>query len=360
VAGVFTTNKIQGATVRLCRQRLAGRTARAIVINSGNANACNGPHGPEAAERMAAAVAVSVGVDAQAVFVCSTGVIGVRLPVEKAEAGIRAAAAALSREGGQNVIRAIMTTDTFPKEAAVRLTVGGKPVTVAGIAKGAGMIEPNMATMLSFLTTDAAVRPEALQACLNSAVKASYNRITVDGDQSCNDTVLLLANGAAGGAALDERHPDWPRFQEAVHGVTLSLAKKIVRDGEGATKFVTVVVKGAASDADAALATRAIANSLLVKTSWFGQDPNWGRVIDAVGYSGAQVREESVDIAFDEVLAVRGGQVAPGDTLPALRAVLARKEFGVTVDLRLGAGQDTVYTCDCTVEYVKINSDYTT
>jgi glutamate N-acetyltransferase/amino-acid N-acetyltransferase len=182
----------------------------------------------------------------------------------------------------------------------------------------------------------------------------------VDGDQSCNDTVLLLANGAAETATLDERHPDWPRFCEAVNTVTLALAKKIVRDGEGATKFVTVVVKGAASDADAALATRAIANSLLVKTSWFGQDPNWGRVIDAVGYSGAQVREESVDIAFDEVLAVRGGLVAPGDTLPALRAVLARKEFGVTVDLHLGKGEDTVYTCDCTVEYVKINSDYTT
>ena len=359
VAGVFTTNRIQGATVKLDRERLAGGVARAVVINSGNANACNGAQGLADARRMAALVAKELEVDEATVFVCSTGTIGIPMPMDRVEKGIRALVPALSADGGPGAARAIMTTDTVDKQAAYELQIDGKRVRVGGMAKGAGMIEPNMATMLAFLTTDAAVKREALQICLRVAVNESFNRVTVDGDQSCNDTVLLFANGEAGNRPLDEKHPEWPLFAEAVKRVARDLAMKIARDGEGATKFVTVKVESAASDEDAAKAARAIANSLLVKTSWFGCDPNWGRVIDAVGYSGADVREELVDIRYDDVLAVRHGQAA-GEPLARLEEVLRRKEFSLTVSLHLGSGADTVYTCDCSEEYVKINSEYMT
>lgn len=360
IAGVFTTNKIQGAHVTFCKQQLRGRKARALAINAGCANACVGPQGFKDARRMAAVVAEALGVSPKEVFVCSTGTIGIPLPMDRVESGLRQAARELSPNGGPAAANAIMTTDTHDKQCAVELIVDGKPVRIGGMAKGAGMIEPNMATMLSFITTDAAVDAGALQRCLADAVRQSYNRVSVDGDQSCNDTVLLLANGVAENRPLNERHRDWTSFVAAVNTVTLDLALQIARDGEGATRFVTVVVNHAASAGDARKASRAIANSLLVKTAWCGGDPNWGRIIDAVGYSGAQVRESRVDITYDDACAVKGGRLAPGFSLKDLETVVGRKEFTVTVDLHLGKASETVYTCDCSEEYVKINAEYMT
>jgi len=253
-----------------------------------------------------------------------------------------------------------MTTDTRPKEVAVELTLGDTTVRIGSMAKGAGMIEPNMATMLAFLTTDAAVEPGGLQNCLREAVTRSFNRITIDGCQSCNDTVLFLANGAADGAVLDERSPHWNAFRDAVVEVSLRLSTMLVEDGEGATKLVAVEARGAASDEDALRAARSIANSMLVKTSWYGGDPNWGRVIDAVGYSGAEMDPDRVDIFYDGLCVVRGGRPAGESALDDLRAVLAKQRFSLTVDLGLGQGRDTVYTCDLTDGYVKINADYMT
>ncbi len=360
MAGVFTTNKVQGATVKLCRERLNGRRGQALVVNSKNANACTGEQGRRDAEQMATLTAQALNLDAGLVFVASTGVIGVPMPMDKISAGIAKAAASLSAQGGADAMRAIMTTDTAEKQVAIEFEADGRTVRLGGMAKGAGMIEPNMATMLAFLTTDAEVEPDALQTALSRAVSQSFNKITVDGDQSCNDTVLVMANGMAGNRALNPGHPDWPVFTSALNRATLDLALMIARDGEGATKFVTVRVCGAASDADARQIARSVANSLLVKTSWFGEDPNWGRIIDAAGYSGADLREDLVDIRFDNLTCVRNGCLAPGTSLKDLEAVLKQKEFSVNIDLKLGDGADTVYTCDCSLDYVRINSDYTT
>ena len=358
VAAAFTQNLIQGATVRLCRERVANGRGRAVVVNSGNANACVGPQGIADARKMGAVTAEALGLEEDEVFVCSTGTIGIPLPMDAVIDGIGKAVPLLAADGGDAAAEAIMTTDTVPKVSAVEFDIAGKTVRVGGMAKGAGMIEPNMATMLAFVTTDAAVGAGDLQTCLSRAVDLSFNRISVDGDQSCNDTVLLFANGAAGTGLLTAGHPDWELFCRAVEQVCLDLAQQVVRDGEGATKFVTVTVRGAVSDADARLAARQVANSLLVKTSWFGMDPNWGRVIDAVGHSGADVREESVEIYYGDVCAFQNG-TATG-RLKELEEVLRADEFGVTVDLKLGTGADLVYTCDCSEEYVRINADYMT
>ena len=360
-AGTFTTNKVQAAPVRLCRQRIkAGDPVRAIVVNSGSANACTGPEGQADAERTTRIAAAQLGIDKKSVLVCSTGCIGIPLPMKKIEAGIAAAAAALSEKGGDDAAKAIMTTDTVDKQVAVQLKVDGKDVRIGGMAKGAGMIAPDMATMLAFLTTDAVVVPGALGACLSAAVKNSFNKITVDGDTSTNDTCLFLANGAAGNNQLDVDHPDWQQFEEAVRHVTRELSTKIVEDGEGATKFVTINVAGAASDADARKAARTVAESMLVKTSWFGGDPNWGRVMDALGYSGIEMKEEMVDITYNDLCAVRHGRAAAEMKREELEEVLAGKKFAINIDLHVGDGSDWVCTCDCSVEYVKINSDYTT
>lgn len=359
-AGTFTTNRVQAASVRLCRQRLRVPAARAVVVNSGNANACTGPRGDRDAERMSALAGELLGLAADDVLVCSTGTIGVPLPMDAVERGIRAAAEALSQTGGADAARAIMTTDTAPKQVAAELRVDGAPVRIGGMAKGAGMIEPNMATMLAFLVTDAAVDPAGLQACLSGAVEQSFNRITIDGDRSTNDTVLFMANGLAGNSTLGGDHPDWPAFCAAVRELARDLAFQIVRDGEGATKFVTVRVEGSRCAADAERVARAIANSLLVKTSWYGCDPNWGRVIDAVGYSGADVDPDSVTIRYDEVCAARNGVACEDASLRDLEAVLARPRFVLCVDLGLGEGRAEVYTCDCSEEYVRINSAYMT
>jgi glutamate N-acetyltransferase/amino-acid N-acetyltransferase len=360
VAGLFTSNKVAAAPVVLDRERVASGTAQAVVVNAGCANACTGPEGYEDAKQMARITAQALGLRDALVLVSSTGVIGRRLPMDRIAAGIQLAAGSLTRHGGDAAAKAIMTTDTVDKQAAVRLVAGGEKVTIAGMCKGAGMICPNLATMLAYLTTDATIAPEHLHAALKAAVDKSFNRITIDGDQSTNDTVLLFANGAAGGEALTPSHHDWPRFVDALRAVCLKLASQIVQDGEGATKFVTVHVESAASQPEALDAARAVANSPLFKTACFGGDPNWGRVICAVGYSGAQVDERRTQILFDDVCVYDKGRIADEATNAQLAAVMRQKAFTVTVKLNLGNGADTVYTCDFSYDYVKINGEYTT
>ncbi|MBU0715429.1 MAG: bifunctional glutamate N-acetyltransferase/amino-acid acetyltransferase ArgJ [Verrucomicrobia bacterium] len=367
IAGVFTTNRVQAAPVLLCRERLAARQARAIIINSGNANACTGTDGMRDARRMTQLTADLLQLAEPAVFVCSTGTIGRPLPMDKIEAGIRlavkalapAGAGAANAAGGADAATAIMTTDTKPKQIAAEVEIDGKLVTLGGMAKGAGMIHPNMATLLVFLTTDAAVEAVALQDCLATAVDRSFNRISVDGDRSTNDTVLFLANGAAQNATLDRRHPRWKAFCAAVNALTGELARQIVKDGEGATKLVTVTVRSAPGKRAAEKVARAVANSLLVKTSWFGADPNWGRVICAVGYAGVPVNPDQIDIAYNGQFAVRGGQPV-GLAPEILHAIIAKPEFGIEIDLHLGRSTYTMTTCDCSDTYVHINASYMT
>lgn len=357
LAGTFTTNQVKASTVKLCQKRLAdGRTGRAVIINSGNANACNGPQGMIDAERMTALTARLIGADKKHVYVCSTGRIGIQLPMDIIEKGIPKAVEKLTKDGGVSAAEAIMTTDTKMKICTARITVDNKPVTLTAMCKGSGMIEPNMATMLAFILTDAAVDADALQSCLTEAVTRSFNRVTVDGDRSTNDTVLFFANGQAGNRPLKPTHSDWKVFCEAINALTIHLALKIVADGEGASKVVTVRVKGAQTQADADIAARSVANSLLVKTSWVGEYPNWGRIMDALGYSDAKVDEEHVEIRYDDLPAAKNG-VAAGTPLDDLKRIQRQKAFTIDIDLHLGKGEAVVYTCDCTEEYVRINCD---
>jgi glutamate N-acetyltransferase/amino-acid N-acetyltransferase len=354
-AGTFTTNRVKAAPVRVSRMTLRNADVRAIVANSGNANACTGIEGIEDAKRMSAAAAQALGIRPGQVLVCSTGRIGVPLPIEKIEQGLAPVAELLSREGSMAAAEAIMTSDSVSKEVAVEFQIGGETCRIGGIAKGAGMIDPNMATMLAFLTTDVVIDKVTLQRALSVSVEQSFNRITVDGDMSTNDTVLLLANGLARNKPLQYGNSkDWNTFQAALDHVTRELAYKIVLDGEGVTRFVEVVVRGAQSLADARRAAEAIANSNLVKCAWYGGDPNWGRIMDAVGYSGAKVREELVDIFYDGLAAVREG-VAARTPVEALRKIAAEKRFTVTVDLNLGTADHIVYTTDLTADYVEFN-----
>lgn len=358
VAGTFTSNRVKAPPVKLCERNLIWGQAQAIIINAGCANACTGEQGFQDAERMAELTATALNIGKNLVFVCSTGTIGIPLPMNKIEAAIPSLALALSPQGGPAVAEAILTTDLVKKEVAVTLSINGKTVTLAGITKGSGMIAPNMATMLAFITTDAAVDQRALQDCLRHAVDLSFNRIIVDGDESTNDTVLMMANGAAGTELLQKKHPDWKKFCHAVETLCHELAIRIVKDGEGATKFVTVTVNGAATRHDALLAARAIAKSPLVKTAWNGGDPNWGRLMAAIGYSGARIEESRINITFDEVGAVQGGKAADGSSLKALEEVYAKKAFTVKVDLQAGKASHTVYTCDLSKDYVAINAEY--
>ena len=356
-AGVFTTNQVKAAPVKLDQEVVKRKRARALVVNSGNANACTGVKGMRDARTMAALTAKLLKVKPEDVLVCSTGAIGKPMPMNTVQAGIRKLVPVLSHDAGKHAADAIMTTDTRKKTGTVRLVIDGQPVLLTAFAKGAGMIEPNMATMLGFFFTDAAVEAKALQHALKQAVDASFNRISVDGDMSTNDTCLLLANGAAGNTALTPRHAQWKMFTAALHVLALDLARRIARDGEGADKLVTVTVKGARTDAEADAAARAVANSMLVKTCWHGDYPNWGRIMDALGYSSARVTENKVDIFYDRLAAVRKG-IATRTPIQALSAVQKQSQFTVTINLHLGKGEATVYTCDCSEEYVKINVDY--
>jgi len=353
-AGTFTTNRVKAAPVRVSRAHLNSGDVRAIVANSGNANACTGLTGLRDARRMCAAAGKALGLREKQVLVCSTGRIGVALPIEKMEETIEGLTDCLNAAGSRAAAEAIMTSDTYAKEIAVELTLGGKTVRIGGIAKGAGMIDPNMATMLCFITTDAAIDSRTLQKAVSVSVEQSFNRITIDGDMSTNDTVLVLANGAAGNKPLKYTSKEFRNFQAALDHVTRELAWQIVKDGEGVSKFVEVRVDGAASLADARKAAEAIANSTLVKCAWYGEDPNWGRIMDAIGYSGAKMREEQVDIYYDGVLAVKAG-VQSRTPLDKIRPIVKQKRFTICVDLNLGRGEYVVYTTDFTTDYVKLN-----
>lgn len=362
-AGVFTTNLVAAAPVVLDRERLqAGGPVQAVVVNTGCANACTGEQGLADARQMAAVAAEALGVPSQAVLVSSTGVIGALLPMARVAGGIGQAAKALARgpAADEAASRAIMTTDTVPKRAAVRCVIDGREVVLGGMCKGAGMIEPKMATMLAYVTTDAQVARGFLQKALKAAADVSFNRVVVDGDESTNDTLVCLASGAAGNRVLDESHPEAAVFVGALKALCQALAKQIVMDGEGVSKFVTVRVSGARTQGDAHLVARAIARSPLVKTSWFGRDPNWGRVICATGYSGAEVDERKVRILYGGICAYDRGRVADEQTLAKMQALMGERAFEVAVELGLGDGEETIYTCDFTFDYVKINAEYTT
>ena len=361
-AAMFTTNAVAAAPVLYDRAVVKGGRIQAILANSGCANACTGEAGYKDAELSALATAGELGIDPKLVLVASTGVIGRRLPMDRLLAGMKDAATKLahSAEAGLAAEMAVMTTDTKPKQAAVRTTIGGKTVTVGGMAKGSGMIEPNMATMLGFLTTDAAVSPAMLRRALKLAVAVSFNHVVVDGDESTNDSVFLLASGAAGNARIETAGPDFDAFVKALTAVGVALAKQMAADGEGATKFVEVVVRNAKTQRDAARAARAIAKSPLAKTSWFGKDPNWGRVLAAAGYSGAKVVDRAAEVFYGKTWAYRKGQVADAAQLAKLEKEMAGPELKVTVDLHLGPFASTIYTCDFSLDYVHINADYTT
>ncbi len=375
VAGLFTTNQICAAPVKVCLERVKRGKAQALVVNSGNANACTGRQGMQDARDMAAFTEAALKLPSGSVFVGSTGRIGVLMPMDNVRAGIIDAATLLraDAESAAHTAEAIMTSDTRPKQIAVEFKLGGKTVRIGGICKGAGMIHPGMsptgqrpaamplhATMLCFITTDAAVEAKTLQRCLNEAVALSFNRITVDGDMSTNDTVLVLANGLAGNAELRTPNSELGRFQAALNHVCLQLAQMIVKDGEGVTRFVTVRVNGAKSQKDADAAARAVANSALVKTSWLGGDPNWGRIIDAIGYSAATVVEEKVDIGYSapgsrQILwSLKRGQPTSA-TFKELCAAVAPKEFDLHIRLNLGKGEAIMYASDLTEEYVEFN-----
>lgn len=357
VAGTFTTNQVKAAPVLLTAEHVKAGQARAIVVNSGNANACNGAQGYADAERMAECTAELLGIRPQEVLVASTGVIGQPLPMDKVEAGIRAAFNALGPEGGEDAAEAILTTDTRTKQMALEFEIDGVSVRLGGMAKGSGMIHPNMATMLAFLTTDAAVEPAYLQEALTRAVDRSFNMISVDGDTSTNDMVLAMANGQAGNEPIASGTAAAERFEDALNALCLYLAKEIVRDGEGATKVVEITVQGAPSLSAARTIARSISTSNLVKTAIFGQDANWGRILAAAGYAGVPIEAEKVTIYIGDVCVAEQGSSLPFDEEAAAR-VLQESEVRITVDLNAGAHEATAWTCDMTYDYVKINASY--
>lgn len=359
-AGVFTQNKVIAAPLIVSKPRIAAGQCQAVLINSGNANACTGEQGLADAQASSATLAAELQIDESLVAVASTGVIGVPLPVERLTAAVPALCQGLAADQAPAVAEAIMTTDCFSKTASRTFDVDGTPCTVVAVAKGAGMIHPNMATMLGFVMTDAAVAPQLLQPVLTEAVDDSFNSITVDGDTSTNDMVLLLANGQAGNAEIKADSDEAELFSAAVLDVLLELAKMIVRDGEGATKLVQVALCGAEDDAQAKIAARTVATSSLVKTAFFGEDANWGRIIAAVGYSGVEVDPNRIDIFFDDVQVVRNGLTTGAADEELATEVLKNAEFCVRVDLNLGDGCSSYYTSDLTYDYVKINADYRT
>lgn len=364
LAAVFTQNAFAAAPVHLSRQHVADGDVRAIVVNSGNANACTGRQGLRDALQMARTTAEELGIRPDQVLVCSTGRIGIRMPMEKVEAGIRDCAGKLDSAVGGEVANAILTTDSGPKEASRTFTVGDQTCTVAGIAKGAGMIHPNMATMLGFLVTDATVPAPALRQALAHATDRSFNQISVDGDESTNDTAALMATGAAGTGELTPEHPDWDAFQDAVTGLCQDLAKRIAADGEGATKLVHVTVEGARSDTDARLVARAIGSSNLVKSAVHGSDPNWGRIVSAAGQTRVPIDPDIVDVHLgapgDTVAVLTAGEPCPDETLEDARARMAGSDVAVHVHLHAGTGSGAAWGCDLTPDYVTFNSAYTT
>ena len=353
-AATFTTNRIKAAPVRLSKRHLSSGDIRAVIVNSGNANACNGRQGLNDAKLMAQFAASSLGLEPRQVFVCSTGIIGYPLPVAKVQVATPKIVEKLRISGWGDFSRSIMTSDKVNKVCAVKTLIGGKEITITGTAKGSGMIAPNMATMLAFFVTDAAISEADLRETTKRVVNETFNCISIDGDMSTNDTVLVLANGTAKNRRPRKGSKDLKHFSEALNNVMLDLSKQLVRDGEGASKFIRIEVEGASSDLDAKKVARAVARSSLVKCSWNGSDPNWGRVIDAVGYSGARVDENKVDIYFGSLAAAVNGIVAP-TPIGKLKAQVAKKEFTLRIDLNIGKGYHRVFTSDLSEEYVAYN-----
>ncbi len=364
-AGVFTTNKACAACIPWDRAIVAGGSAQAVVVNSGNANACTGKGGTDDVEETAKAAAEALVLYPKAVLVSSTGVIGVRLNMPALLSGVKAAAAALADtpEAGTDAAMAIMTTDTVKKEVALEFAIDGVPVRLGGMAKGSGMIHPNMATMLAYLTTDAAISPAALQRALAEAADLSFNMITVDGDTSTNDSFVALANGMAGNPEILPDSPQYAIFAEALRTAAITLAKKMAKDGEGANKLVEVRVLGARSDADAKTLARSVAASSLVKAAMFGNDANWGRIICALGYAPAEFDPGKTDIAIchagEVEYMMKDGAGLAFDEEKAL-AILQHDEVGILVDLHEGVSEATAWGCDLSYDYVRINADYRT
>jgi len=357
IAGVFTANKIKAAPVLLCQDCVKSGKAQAIVANSGCANACTAEQGLADAHQMASVAAQKMGFAPEDVLVASTGVIGTYLPMDKIKYGIEQIS--LSSNGGHDFAQAIMTTDTVPKEIAVEFEIDGKTVIIGGVAKGAGMIHPNMATMLCFLTTDVAIERSFLQEALRRSVDLSFNMISVDGDTSTNDSVLLLANGLAENQTLHNDSEGAAVFQSALDHVCVYMAKCIARDGEGSTKLIEMTVEGALSTKDARIAARTVIGSPLVKTAVYGGDPNWGRVVAAVGRSGAEVVESKIDLYLNELCLMQEGRPLQFDKAEA-GAMMNYEEIAFRLNLNLGDGEATAWGCDFTEEYIALNGDYTT
>lgn len=355
-AGVFTSNRIVGAPVKVTRERIRSGVAQAIVASSGCSNVATGEQGIRDAREMTEIVAKHLRIPDERVLVASTGVIGRNLPMDKIRPALPKLVKALSPQGSHAAAEGIMTTDTHPKEAALRVEIGGRRVTIGGIAKGTGMIHPMMATMFCFVATDLAVEREALQGAIRRAVGGSFNRISVDGDRSTSDTVVLLANGLAENRSLARGDRRLRPFQQALDALTQRLAVMLVKDGEGASLLIDVRVRGAKTRGDAEAAARSIANSNLFKTAMAGRDPNWGRVMSALGAAGVTVQEDRVAIWYGDEQVAAGGRIRDGVRWDRVKAELAKPEVAVTVDLGLGTAQDHIWTCDFTTDYVKINT----
>lgn len=358
-AGVYTTNKVKAAPLLVTMEHLQDGKAQAVLVNSGNANSCTGVEGLHKAKKTAAELAALLNIEVEDTIVTSTGVIGVQLPVERVLTGLKKAVQVLSVDGGHSAAEAIMTTDTSPKEMAVQLELGGQTVTIGAMCKGSGMIHPNMATMLGFITTDANISTEALNKALKYCVFKSFNMVSVDGDTSTNDMVVALANGMASNKVISLNSNDFILFRDALLVVCINLAKSIARDGEGATKLVEVQVKNALTEEDAKKVAMAVCQSSLVKTAIFGADANWGRIICATGYADADIDPNQIDIYLGaEKMAEKG--IGVNFSEDRAREILEGDTIVITIDLNLGDHEATVWGCDLTYEYVKINADYRT
>jgi len=358
IAGTFTTNTVKAAPVKICIKKIRSGKGRGIVVNSGNANACTGTQGTKNANAMISHISKKLGIQSSLIYPCSTGVIGMQMPMERIMTVIPALTEKVGGSSFKNVAEAIMTTDTFPKMVTKKIKIGNATGTISGICKGAGMIAPNMATMLCFILTDIGIEQKTLNETLKISVNKSFNRITIDGDMSTNDTVLMMSNGIIGNKPLTEKSKFYHSFQKALDELTYRLAKLVVQDGEGATKLIEVYVKGTRHESDATRAALAIANSSLVKTAIYGNDANWGRIMAALGYSGIAFKEEKTDIFFNNIKVVKDGLANHKDK--EATEALKEKNIRITVDLHAGSSSSKVLTCDLTEEYIRINAEYRT
>ncbi len=358
IAGTFTTNSVKAAPVKICMQKIKSGKGQAIVVNSGNANACTGQHGMEDARFIISALSKHLGIRPSLIYPCSTGVIGTPLPMERIIPALDILTQNIGRSSLDEASRAIMTTDTFSKILHRKIRIGNQYGVLSGICKGAGMIAPNMATMLCFIITDIGVEQETLSSALTDSVKKSFNRITIDGDMSTNDTVLMMSNGLLGNLPISGKSEYYKPFRKALDEITFGLSRLVVKDGEGATKLIEVFVRGTKNEADAEEAAFSVANSNLVKTAVYGGDANWGRIMAALGYSGIKFSEEKTDIFFNNIKVVKGGLSNNKDKEAS--EALKSQEIKITIDLNSGSSSAKVLTCDFTEEYVRINAEYRT